>query len=78
MQRPAKPTLADAAPERPADGARVQGLKLEPVSDRPPAPPAAVLQSLWAAFGAALVLAVGAVAQWRRGRARAAARSTAA
>ena len=78
VQRPAKPTPAEAAPDRPADGARVQGLKLEPVPDRPPAPPAAVLQSLWAAFGVALVLAVGAVAQWRRGRAGAAARSTAA
>ena len=74
VQRSAAPPPAEAAEARPELAAAptgsfpVQGLKLEPVPDRPRTPPAPVLQSLWAAFGAALVLALGAWVQWRRGR----------
>ncbi|HVK31804.1 MAG TPA: cobaltochelatase subunit CobN, partial [Burkholderiaceae bacterium] len=61
------------APESPAAADLAQpvaGLQLKPVADTPsPPPPSAVLPRLLAAFGAALLLAIGALVQWRRGRA---------
>lgn len=49
----------------------VTGLKLDPTPDEAPHPKAeGVVLRLWVAFGAALLIALGAFAQWRRGRAR--------
>jgi cobaltochelatase CobN len=48
----------------------VSGLKLEPTPDKAPEPKAeTVVFRLWVALGAALLVALGALAQWRRGRA---------
>jgi cobaltochelatase CobN len=46
----------------------VQGLKLERVPDTAAPPANAVVTSLWVALGAALLMALGGVVQWRRGR----------
>ncbi|QNK71807.1 cobaltochelatase subunit CobN [Variovorax sp. PAMC26660] len=47
----------------------VTGLKLEPTADATPAPTADTLVfRLWIAFGAALLVALGAWMQWRRGK----------
>ncbi|KIQ25058.1 cobalt chelatase [Variovorax paradoxus] len=49
----------------------VTGLKLDPTPDEAPPPKAeTVVLRLWVAFGAALLIALGAFAQWRRGRSR--------
>lgn len=66
---PAKATVAEPV----ADGAQpVSGLRLEPTPDTPPAPKAeSVVLRLWVVFGATLLVALGALAQWRRGRAAA-------
>jgi cobaltochelatase CobN len=55
------PSAAEAVPDR------VQGLKLEPVPEPARAAPP-VAQGLWAAFGVAVLLGLGALNQWRRGR----------
>jgi len=48
----------------------VRGLRLEPTPDKAPEPRAETLVfRLWVALGAALLAALGALAQWRRGRA---------
>ena len=69
---PAEPAKAPEA-EPAADGARpVSGLRLEPTPDKLPAPKAeSVVLQLWVVFGAALLAALGALVQWRRGRAAA-------
>jgi cobaltochelatase CobN len=66
----AEPEPAPAAAP-PADSTQpVTGLKLEPTPDAAPAPVAdTLILRLWVAFGAALLVALGAWAQWRRGRA---------
>lgn len=58
------------APEpAPANTQPVSGLKLEPTPAAAPAPqPETVVLRLWVAFGAALLVAFGALVQWRRGR----------
>ena len=76
----AAPAVAPAAGEAPAPEPApapaaastqpVSGLKLEPTPARMPAPQAeTVVLRLWVAFGAALLVAFGALMQWRRGRA---------
>ncbi|MGF6346236.1 hypothetical protein [Variovorax sp. W2I14] len=56
----------------------VTGLKLDPTPDEAPPPKAeTMVLRLWVAFGAALLIALGAFAQWRRGRARQPAATTA-
>lgn len=57
------PSSSDAEPA----SDRVQGLKLEPVPEPARAAPP-VVQGLWAAFGVAVLMALGAWNQWRRGR----------
>lgn len=66
------PTAAPAAEPAPDNVQPVSGLKLEPAPVDAPSPKAesAVLR-LWVAFGAALLVAFGALMQWRRGRASA-------
>jgi cobaltochelatase CobN len=59
------PTPSPSAAEPAAD--RVQGLKLELVPEPARAAPP-VVQGLWAAFGIAVLLGLGAMNQWRRGR----------
>ncbi len=64
------PAQAPAAEPAPDAAQPVRGLKLEPTPDQPPAPNAeSVMLRLWVAFGAALLVALGALVQWRRGRA---------
>jgi cobaltochelatase CobN len=46
----------------------VQGLRLEPVPELPTRATPPVVQGLWAAFGVAVLVALGALSQWRRGR----------
>ena len=74
----ALPAAVEAAvdPDAPQ---RVQGLRLDAVTPTPPpvAPVPPVVQGLWGAFGVALLLAFGAIAQWRRGRRIAAAEARA-
>ncbi|WP_447775556.1 cobaltochelatase subunit CobN [Variovorax boronicumulans] len=63
-------TPAPESPTTPDLAQPVTGLQLKPITDTPsPAPPSAVLPRLLAAFGAALLLLIGALVQWRRGRA---------
>lgn len=63
-------TPAPDSPATPDLAQPVTGLQLKPIADSPsPPPPSAVLPRLLAAFGAALLLAAGALVQWRRGRA---------
>ncbi|WP_307685225.1 cobaltochelatase subunit CobN [Variovorax boronicumulans] len=70
------PSPAPAAPDKPTSvsdnsAQPVTGLKLDPTPDEAPPPKAeTVVLRLWVAFGAALLVALGAFAQWRRGRAR--------
>jgi cobaltochelatase CobN len=56
------PTAPEPASER------VQGLKLEPVPEKPARTTPPVVQGLWAALGVAVLVAWGALSQWRRGR----------
>ncbi|MGJ7486621.1 cobaltochelatase subunit CobN [Variovorax sp. LT2P21] len=58
---PPSPIAAEPATDR------VQGLKLEPVPEPTRAAPP-VVQGLWAAFGVAMLMALGAWSQWRRSR----------
>ena len=61
----------EATPTADSSAQPVTGLKLEPTPDEAPPPKAeTVVLRLWVAFGAALLIALGAFAQWRRGRAR--------
>ncbi|MDQ0071730.1 cobaltochelatase CobN [Variovorax boronicumulans] len=77
------PSPAPAAPDKSTSanddsGQPVTGLKLDPTPDEAPPPKAeTVVLRLWVAFGAALLIALGAFAQWRRGRARQPAATTA-
>jgi cobaltochelatase CobN len=65
------PAPDEAAPAQDSGTQPVAGLKLEPTPDEAPPPKAeTVVLRLWVAFGAALLIALGAFAQWRRGRAR--------
>lgn len=66
---PAPTPAAEPAP----DGLQpVSGLKLEPTPADAPSPKAeAIVLRLWVALGAALLVALGALMQWRRGRATA-------
>lgn len=61
------PPAAVEAPADPDAPQRVQGLRLDAVTPTPPPVPP-VVQGLWAALAVALLLAFGAIAQWRRGR----------
>ena len=64
------PPEAPAAEPAPDNTQPVSGLKLEPTPAETPEPPAeTVVLRLWVAFGAALLVAFGALMQWRRGRA---------
>jgi cobaltochelatase CobN len=65
------PAPDEAAPAQDGGTQPVAGLKLEPTPDEAPPPKAeTVVLRLWVAFGAALLIALGAFAQWRRGRAQ--------
>ena len=65
--RSASPVAAEPVPSSPTPE-RVEGLRLDPVPDRAVPAVAPVVQGLWAAFGVAVLLALGALGQWRRGR----------
>ncbi|UVH60206.1 cobaltochelatase subunit CobN [Variovorax paradoxus] len=66
---PAPTPAAEPAPDSPQP---VSGLKLEPTPADAPSPKAeAIVLRLWVALGAALLVALGALMQWRRGRATA-------
>ena len=66
----APPAPAPAAAPAQDDTEPVRGLRLEPTPDKAPEPRAETLVfRLWVALGAALLAALGALAQWRRGRA---------
>ena len=60
------PTAPEAESAAPTE--RVQGLKLDPVPERPPNQTPSAVQGLWSAFGVAVLVALGALSQWRRGR----------
>jgi len=63
-----EPTTPTAEPA-PDSTQPVTGLKLEPAADAAPAPTADTLVfRFWIAFGAALLAALGAWMQWRRGK----------
>jgi cobaltochelatase CobN len=67
-----------ATPTQDSSAQPVTGLKLDPTPDQAPPPKAeTVVLRLWVAFGAALLIALGAFAQWQRGRARHPAATTA-
>ncbi|MGJ7603725.1 cobaltochelatase subunit CobN [Variovorax sp. LT1R20] len=72
VAEPSPPPAPDeATPSQDGSAQSVTGLKLEPASDEAPPPKAeTVVLRLWVAFGAALLIALGAFAQWQRGRAR--------
>ncbi|SOD27740.1 cobaltochelatase CobN subunit [Variovorax sp. YR752] len=66
---PAPTPAAEPAPDSPQP---VSGLKLEPTPADAPSPKAeTIVLRLWVALGAALLVALGALMQWRRGRATA-------
>jgi cobaltochelatase CobN len=66
------PALAPAAEPAPDSPQPVSGLKLEPTPADAPSPKAeTIVLRLWVALGAALLVALGALMQWRRGRATA-------
>jgi cobaltochelatase CobN len=66
---PAPTPAAEPAPDGPQP---VSGLKLEPTPANAPSPKAeTIVLRLWVALGAALLVALGALMQWRRGRATA-------
>ncbi|RSZ35228.1 MULTISPECIES: cobaltochelatase subunit CobN [unclassified Variovorax] len=72
--QPPVPAPAEAPAAEPAsdDSQPVRGLKLEPTPAEVPSPKAeTVVLRLWVALGAALLVALGALMQWRRGRAHA-------
>ncbi|RQO47616.1 cobaltochelatase subunit CobN [Variovorax sp. KBW07] len=63
-----RPEPAPAAETTSGSTQPVTGLKLEPTPDAAPAPVAdTLILRLWVAFGAALLVALGAWVQWRRG-----------
>jgi cobaltochelatase CobN len=66
---PAPAPAAEPAPDSPQP---VSGLKLEPTTADAPSPKAeTIVLRLWVALGAALLVALGALMQWHRGRATA-------
>jgi len=60
------PTAPEAESAAPTE--RIRGLKLDPVPERPPNQTPSAVQGLWSAFGVAVLVALGALSQWRRGR----------